>query len=206
MIRTTYFSALANGDDEPASESKVFAVVRRDLPDWTEELVDRHVPTLAPPEDLLEAYKTVEEAADRDGHEEPRRVAWKSVDFEARFQEYLDKGTTRQVLEAVEQEARQRAVWLVCWEASDRWCHRRLLRQRLQESAERTFSTDVSLPPKESNYPGHRVDEVACDPGDHDLVAGPVPHTKVCADCGLGLGTLVDQLGHDPRRSGGEAK
>ncbi|WP_144900897.1 DUF488 family protein, N3 subclade [Halobellus captivus] len=206
MIRTTYFSALANGYDEPAPESKVLAVVRRDLPDWAEELVDRHVPTLAPPDDLLDSYKKVEEAADRDGHEEPRRVAWKSVDFEARFHEYLEKGPTQQVLEAVEQEAAQRAVWLVCWEASDRWCHRRLLRQRLQDARTVTFSTDVSLPPKENEYPGHRVDEVACDPGEHELVDGPAPYTKVCVNCGYGLGTLVDVLGHDPRRSGSEIR
>ncbi|MFD1601043.1 DUF488 family protein [Halobellus rarus] len=204
MIRTTYFSALANGDVEPAPDSKVLAVVRRDPPEWTEDLIDRHVPALAPPERLLDPYKTVEEAADEADEENPRRIAWNSVGFEDRFHEYLDKGTTQQVLEAVEQEASQRAVWLVCWEASEQWCHRRLLRERLQEEAQRTFSTDVSLPPKESDYPGHRVDEIACEPGEHELIAGPTPHTLVCSNCGLGLGTLVDQLGHDPRGSGGD--
>ena len=202
MIRTTYFSALANGDVDPSREAKVLAVVRRDLPDWADELVDRHVPTLAPPEDLLDPYKTVEEAAEEKGEEEPRRVAWNSVDFEARFHEHLDRGPVQQVLENVEAEASQRAVWLVCWEASEQWCHRRLLRQRIQDDAEQTFSTDVSLPPKENDYPGHRVDEVACDPDDHELAQGPAPHTKVCTNCGLGLSTLVDMLGQDPRRSG----
>ncbi|MFD1601004.1 DUF488 family protein [Halobellus rarus] len=206
MIRSTYFSALANGDVEPAPESKVLAVVRRDLPEWTEELVDRHVPTLAPPEDLLDSYKTVEKAADKDGQNEPRRIAWKTVDFEDRYREHLDKGPVQQVLEAVEQEAAQRAVWLVCWEASERWCHRRLLRERLEDEAERTFSTDVSLPPKENEYPGHRVDEIACDPGEHEFVGGPAPHTKVCDRCGLGLTTISDFLDQDARRSGVESR
>ncbi|MGQ4557663.1 DUF488 family protein, N3 subclade [Halobellus sp. GM3] len=206
MIRSTYFSALANGDVEPASESKVLAVVRRDLPDWAEGLVDRHVPTLAPPDDLRDSYKTVEEAADRDGHVEPRRIAWESVDFEDRYHEHLDTGPTQQVLEAVKQEATQRAVWLVCWEGSERWCHRRLLRQRLQDGRTETLSTDVSLPPKENTYPSHRIDEIACHPTKHEFVGGPAPHTKVCDRCGLGSTTISDFLDQDPTPSGVEGR
>ncbi|QCC46595.1 DUF488 domain-containing protein [Halobellus limi] len=206
MIRSTYFSALANGDVEPASESKVIAVVRRDPPEWTEEFVDRHVPTLAPPEDLLDSYKTVEEAAERDNHDDPRRVAWESVGFEDRYHDHLDTGPVQQVLEAVEQEATQRAVWLVCWEASERWCHRRLLRQRLQDGHTETFSTDVSLPPKENEYPGHRIDEIACHPTQHEFVDGPAPHTKVCDRCGLGSTTITDFLDQDSGASGVESR
>jgi len=197
LIRTTYFSALANGDVEPASESKVLAVVRRDPPEWTEDLVDRHVPALAPPEKLLDPYKTVEKAAEQRGEENPQRIAWNSVDFQDRYHQHLDRGPIQQVLEAVEQEASQRAVWLVCWEANEQWCHRGLLCDRIRDDATDTFSTDVSLPPKESEYPGHRVDEIACDPDDHDLVDGLAPHTRVCSNCGLGLGTLVDTVGQD---------
>ena len=66
-------------------------------------------------------------------------------------------------------------------------------------STNKEFATDVSQPPNENAYPRHNVEERACDAGDHDLVDGPEPYTKVCANCGYGLGTLVDLLGHDPR-------
>lgn len=205
MIRTTYFSALANEDVEPATDAKVLAVVRRDPPEWVEELIDRHVSHLGPPEDLLDAYKTVEEAAEADGVENPRRIAWKSTNFEARYREHLEKSSTKEVLEHVERTASQRAVWLSCWEADETYCHRRLLREHITGGLRDTFSTDVSLPPRENDYPGHRIEEVACDAGEHDLVR-VAPNVDACSECGLGLTTLVDHLGHDPRGvRGGES-
>ena len=58
---------------------------------------------------------------------------------------------------------------------------------------------DVSEPPAASDYPSHNLEAIACDPADHVLEDGPVKFTKVCSECGLGLGTLVDHLDHDPR-------
>jgi uncharacterized protein YeaO (DUF488 family) len=198
VIRTTYFSALANGDVEPATDSNVLAVVRRDPPEWVEDLVDRHVPHLGPPEELLDAYKSVEEAAESHGEDDPRRIAWESVNFAERYREYLQTSSTKDVLEHVERTASQRAVWLVCWEAEETYCHRRLLREHIDGRVRDTFSTDVSLPPKENDYPGHRIEEVACDASTHDLVR-VAPNVDACRECGLGLTTLVDILGHDPR-------
>lgn len=66
-------------------------------------------------------------------------------------------------------------------------------------SVGKEFSTDVSHPPENNEYPAHNIEERACDPGEHDLVEGPVKFTKLCSNCGYGLGTLVDLLGHDPR-------
>jgi hypothetical protein len=70
-------------------------------------------------------------------------------------------------------------------------------------STDKQFATDVSQPPSGNAYPSHNVAVIVCDPGEHDLVDGPAPYTKVCEHCGYGLGTLVDLLGHDPRGTGG---
>ena len=124
-VRTTYFGGL-NSRFEPADEDAVFGVVRYPQ-DFVERITDRNIPAVAPPEDLLNAYKTVEDAADENGDPNPAAIAWNSVDFERRYREHLRQAGPQEVIGELADRARERDVWLVCWEKDARWSHRRLL-------------------------------------------------------------------------------
>ena len=145
-VRTTYFSALSNQQVDPADGDLVYGVVRY-TQDWIDELVDRNIDALAPPSDLLDAYKTVESAAEEDGHSDPSRIAWESVNFADRYRQYL-ANHAEGVVDTVADEATETTVWLVCWEKDDRYCHRRLLTDeivdRVDDDSLRFTSTGVS--------------------------------------------------------------
>jgi len=182
-VRTTYFTALSQGSVSPAPEDDVFGVVRYPA-DWIDDIVDRNLQTLAPPEHLLDAYKKIEEAAEADGHDNPSRIAWEDVDFESRYLEYLDASGPQQVIETLQERAADRAVWLVCWEADDDYCHRRLLAEAVRDGL------DIIL---------HSGDvRKYCAEGDHVIVADPRSrHGRECSECGLSAQTITDWLGHD---------
>lgn len=125
-LRTTYFGGIGSVV-EPDEDAEVLAVVRYPQ-DFVERVTDRNVPALAPPEELLDAYKTVEAAAERDDYPNPRGVAWESVDFERRYRDNLDAAGPREVLANVRERLHDHVdVWLVCWEKNPRYCHRRVL-------------------------------------------------------------------------------
>ncbi|WP_170972371.1 DUF488 family protein, N3 subclade [Natronorubrum halophilum] len=123
-VRTSYFGGLSSYD--PADEDAVFGVVRYPQ-DFVERLTDRNIPAVAPPEELLNAYKAVETAAEEDGEANPAAIAWNSVEYERRYLEYLERVGPQTVLDELTDRARERDIWLVCWEKDARWCHRRLL-------------------------------------------------------------------------------
>ncbi|QSX00885.1 DUF488 family protein [Haloterrigena alkaliphila] len=123
-VHTTYFGGLSSYD--PAEEASVFGVVRYPQ-DFVARITDRNIPAVAPPEDLLNAYKTVEEAAEDNGEFNPAAIAWNSVDFERRYLAHLEAKGPQTVLEELIDRVRERDIWLVCWEKDARWCHRRLL-------------------------------------------------------------------------------
>jgi len=161
-VRTTYFSALSNQQVEPAADDVVYSVVRY-TQDWIDELVDRNIDALAPPSELLDAYKTVEEAAEEDGHTNPSQIAWESVSFADRYRQYLANHAGN-VVDAVAKEAAETTVWLVCWEKDDRYCHRRLLADEITDRTDdtglRLTSTGISRTwPECSNDPSCSVDE-----------------------------------------------
>lgn len=186
-VRTTYFTALSQGSASPAPDDDIFGVVRYPA-DWVEDIVDRNLQTLAPPEHLLDAYKKIEEAAEADGHDEPSRVAWESVDFEPRYLEYLDTAGPQQVIETLQERAADQAVWLVCWETDDTYCHRRLLADSVRDGLDISpFSADVR------EY---------CPEGEHVIVAAPRSrHGRECRECGLSVQTITDWLGHGLRNA-----
>ncbi|WP_135806418.1 DUF488 domain-containing protein [Halorussus marinus] len=130
-LHTTYFSGV-NTHYEPADTDLVLGVVRYPK-DFVDRVTDRNIPAVAPPDDLLDAFKTVEEAADRDGVENPSAVAWQGVDFEERYRDHLGQAGQQQVLDELRARIQQRDVWLVCWEKDPRYCHRRLLADVLLE-------------------------------------------------------------------------
>lgn len=177
-VRTTYITALSHGVATPAPDDDVFAVVRYPA-DWLEDVVDRNLQTLAPPEHLLDAYKKIETAAEANGHDEPQRVAWESVEFEDQYLEYLDSAGSQQVLETLRERATEHTIWLVCWEADDTYCHRQLLAERVRDGLDIEPSRgDVREP---------------CANGKHEIVAtAQSPHGRECRTCKLSVQTLTD--------------
>lgn len=174
VVRTTYFSAISHEKVRPSPRSAVFGVVRNPF-EWVEDVVDRNIPALAPPEPLLSAYKRVEEAAEERDEPNPPEIAWRSVDFEDRYRAHLSRSDVEQPLSTLREFARQRPVWLVCYEADEKWCHRRLLAERLLG--------DLQCP---------------CYPRDHILVSTPgYAHARHCGRCGFATQTLSDHFGHD---------
>lgn len=136
MIHTTYFGGVGSVA-HPADEDRVFGVVRHPK-DFVERVVDRNIPVLAPPEDLLSAFKTVESAADVDDVDKPAAVAWRSVNFQLRYHEHLEENSgARIVIKNLRQRAREGDIWLVCWEKDPRYCHRRLLADEIAAGIER---------------------------------------------------------------------
>lgn len=182
-IETTYFSALTHEKVKVTDDARVFGIVRRPA-DWIEDVVDRNIPALSPPDELLGAYKKVEQTAEDAGEDNPQAVAWHSVRFAAQFGEHLSKPGPRQVLETLVDDARERPVWLVCYEADDAHCHRRLV----AEAIRRLARDDLPERP--------HLDD-ACPPGQHELVFdGKGAHTRSCLWCGLSSQTVRDWLGH----------
>lgn len=195
-VRTTYFSALSNQQVEPAEDDLVYAVVRY-TQDWIHELVDRNIDTLAPPADLLDAYKTVEEAAEQDGHSNSSQIAWESVSFEDRYRQHL-RTNAGQVVDVVAEEASETTVWLTCWEKDDNYCHRRLLAdeilQQLDDNSLPLTSTGIGRTcPRCGNDAVCSVQEfelvyrLACqEPDAQRVLERGVDH--ICASCFAGFG------------------
>lgn len=128
-LRTTYFGGLGSLV-EPTTDSLVLAVVRNPH-EFIDDVADRTVPAVAPPIDLLDAFKRVEEAAESDDLSNPSSVAWRSVDFGRRYRAHLEQPGQQQVVETLREKARERTLWLVCYERNPKWCHRRLLADEL---------------------------------------------------------------------------
>lgn len=174
-VRTAYARGLQEGSIKPDPEDLVLGVVNYEMY-GIDEVIDRNVDSLAPPEDLFEAYKRVEEAADRE-------IAWRSVRFEDRYLDHLESDpSARHALEHIAEIAAGRTVWFVCYEADERFCHRRLLR---------TFLTGGNGLP----YSGGNVRD-PCPPGEHAYAFEN--GMEFCPRCNLSIQSLVDWVGHDP--------
>ena len=159
-IHTTYFGGLSQYG--PAAEADVFGVVRYPK-DFVERVTDRNISAVAPPDDLLNAYKTVEEAAEEIGEPNPPAIAWNSVDYERRYLEYLERDGPQVAIDELADRARERDIWLVCWEKDARWCHRRLLANVVVERLE---EGDVVHHPDPSTIPVDTGDDEPDDSTD----------------------------------------
>ncbi|WP_435175479.1 DUF488 domain-containing protein [Halorussus sp. AFM4] len=131
-IRDTYHAALRHGHVDPGEEDLVVGVVRR--PSYgIGNYIDRKVPALAPPDDLLDEFKgLLDERPDltHDG-------AWDEVEFGERYREHLRTPAARAAMDDLLAELETRDVWLVCYEdTDDKRCHRTILRDVLRERAE----------------------------------------------------------------------
>jgi uncharacterized protein YeaO (DUF488 family) len=133
-LRDTYHAALQHGHATPADEDLVVGVVRR--PSYgIESYLDRNVPELAPPDDLLSEFKTLADERDDLHHDE----VWDEVDFGERYRDHLRSPEARQAMGDLleELESRDGDLWLVCYENTDeKRCHRTILKSVLRERAE----------------------------------------------------------------------
>ncbi|MBP1985931.1 DUF488 family protein, N3 subclade [Halolamina salifodinae] len=160
-IRTTYVGGLASAD--VADEDLVLGVVRYEY-DFVGRSVDRNVPALAPPEELLDAYNAIREAAAKDESipdtdDEARRVAWDGVSFRERYLNYLDRAGPQEVLGTLRDRLDDdRDVWLVCLEANEAFCHRRLLAARVVDEEPAHFS-EIYGPPEVEQDPQVTLDD-----------------------------------------------
>ena len=95
-LHTTYVSSLGAGV-RSSDENLVLGVIRYKF-DFVERTVDRNCPALAPPEDLLQRFKSVEETAEADGVFDPDRAAWATLNLRERYLDYLDTQPGNQLL------------------------------------------------------------------------------------------------------------
>jgi uncharacterized protein YeaO (DUF488 family) len=133
-LRDTYHAALQHGHVSPADEDLVVGVVRR--PSYgIGNYIDRNVPAVAPPDDLLSELKTLTDERDDLTHDE----AWAEVKFGERYRGHLRTADAQQAMDdlLVELESREGDLWLICYENTDeKRCHRTILREVLRERAD----------------------------------------------------------------------
>ena len=132
-VRDTYHAALLHGHATPDDDDLVVGVVRR--PSYgIENYLDRNVPELAPPDDLLDEFRTLDDARDDLTHDE----VWDEVDFGERYRDHLRTPQAQQAMDDLLEafESRDGDVWLVCYENTDeKRCHRTILKDLLRERA-----------------------------------------------------------------------
>ena len=128
-LRDTYHAALQHGHVEPDGDDLVVGVVRRPIY-GIENYLDRNVPELAPPDDLLAEFKDL---AAESTHDE----AWAALDFAGRYREHLETPDARAAMADLLAELETRDVWLVCYEnTDDKRCHRTILAEELRAKSD----------------------------------------------------------------------
>lgn len=140
-IRDTYHAALQHGHATPDDSDLVVGVVRR--PSYgIENHLDRNVPALAPPDDLLSEFKTVEGEREDLTHDE----VWQAVEFGERYRDHLRTPEAQQAMDDLLADLDSGGgdgngdatgdLWLVCYENTDeKRCHRTILQEILRERA-----------------------------------------------------------------------
>jgi uncharacterized protein YeaO (DUF488 family) len=135
-IRETYHAALAHDLVDVPGDARLVGVVRRPTW-WFGSELDENRPDLGPPEALLSETKAAAERMASEGFDETpaHNLSWEETDFEARYRRYLDGSAAAQAaLDGLAARARAgETVVLVCYEADDERCHRRILRAVLRE-------------------------------------------------------------------------
>lgn len=133
-VHTTSFADLTMESAGVGQNDKVYActnTIDYDL----RQLVDANLYALAPPIGLFNNFKDLEMRLGES-------VAWEESHFEERYLDYIrgnDEATT--VARRVKARAQVRDVWLVCYEPEDTYCHRRLLRDYIEEELQFEFET-----------------------------------------------------------------
>ncbi|UPV74849.1 DUF488 domain-containing protein [Halorussus limi] len=139
-LRDTYHAALQHGHATPDESALVVGVVRR--PSYgIENYLDRNVPALAPPDDLLREFEERVNERDDATHDE----VWDEVNFGERYRDQLGTAEAQAAMDDLLAELESQDVWLVCYENTDeKRCHRTILRDVLRERDRREGSQNSS--------------------------------------------------------------
>lgn len=132
----TYVAALQHELVDLPRGTTTVGVVRRPTR-WLHPYVDKNISALRPPEELLTAFQAQHEELTEDGMADAKAHtrAWEIVDYDQRYQAYLDSDIDAQAaLDRLDSWLNDgRDVALVCYENTDeKRCHRTLLRERLE--------------------------------------------------------------------------
>jgi uncharacterized protein YeaO (DUF488 family) len=133
----TYVAALQHDLADVPREATRVGVVRRPTP-WFHAVVDENVDSVAPPADLLEAFKDRCDDLEMQGlcAEGAHNAAWDELDFEERYREHLanSAGAQEAIAELRSRLAAGEDLVLVCYENTDqKRCHRTVLLEELTE-------------------------------------------------------------------------
>ena len=127
----TYAAALQHDLASVSDDATLVGVVRRP-PGWFRGVVDENLPSLGPPDALLDEFDREAEAFELDGlcEEGAHNAAWDAVDFEARYRAHLaESPAAREALaDLVARLEDGESVTLVCFEnTAKKRCHRTIL-------------------------------------------------------------------------------
>ena len=139
-IYETYNSALQHNIAEIPADAWCVSVVNDEMYGIT-GVTDAQFPGLGPPRDLFENFKNTRDSLENDGFDRvtAHNTAWDRVDFAATYRTHLNDHWQRSdslvhdACETVLIEARDRPVALVCYEGSEKQCHRHVLQSFLVE-------------------------------------------------------------------------
>jgi uncharacterized protein YeaO (DUF488 family) len=139
QLNHTYVAALQHDLAEVPDGATRVGVVRRPTP-WFHAAIDENVAAVAPPAELLEAFKDRCEDLEMQGlcAEGAHNAAWDELEFERRYRKYLNDSTlAREALEDLRTRiAGGEDLVLVCYENTEqKRCHRTVLVDELAEAA-----------------------------------------------------------------------
>ena len=136
QVRETYHAAIQHDMIDLSGDEHLAGVVRRPT-GWFRSVVDANYPELGPPEDLLDETKRVQEEFAIGGmcDEGAHNAAWEETDFEARYRNYVtESGEAAALLDRIAERVRDgETVVLVCFEGTEKRCHRHILVEFLRD-------------------------------------------------------------------------
>lgn len=129
----TYIAALQHGTASIPETALKLGVVRRPTP-WFHAEIDENIAALAPPESLLDEFKSRYEELTEQGMDDAKahNTALTAINYDDRYCEYIETSAESQVqINYIrDQLAAGTDVVLVCYENTEhKRCHRELLKE-----------------------------------------------------------------------------
>jgi len=139
-VHETYNSALQHDIAKIPADAWCVSVVNDEMYGIS-GMTDEQFPSLGPPRDLFEEFKDTRASLEDDGMDrvDAHNEAWDVTDFEATYREHLEQHWTRddspvrEACETILGELPDRPVAVVCYEGTEKHCHRHVLQAFLKE-------------------------------------------------------------------------
>lgn len=138
-VHDTYVNALHHGNEEIPADAWRVGVVNIKMY-GIDDVTSTNFSCLGPPDDVFTAFREKRDELEADGlsTKEAHNEAWDAVDFESRYRSYLEDeweadSHVRDACDQILDELSTRPVAVVCYEGQDKHCHRRVLREFLNE-------------------------------------------------------------------------